>query len=468
MRRPATATLAALALAATSPAWALGLSVAQRTPHAVTVRIIDTQSSRQSDELFRVTYDDGRHRFVWENLQPDPTGLLWLKDDRHLRPEYRLRCEPRTHIADPVVFDDLHKGAVAGKKRYPFGVPVSTFGGPGYLVPGLSDLKQDDFGNLWLYLDHAPHAILKYSPDLAYRFALLLPEAPVAHDLDADGNLYVLHPGNWVSKHGPLGEQLGAWELPRGRESGEFIAASGMAIDRDGGWIYLADEKLGRVQRFDLALNHDPLPVTVWGWLGRADLAYTRPGKYAERLTYYQLDRPRQVLLDGKGHLFVSCEHWISKFDLATGRQLPFGPNPVLGWGGTFSDSPFSSSAALDGHWQRHWLAGVDGAGNIYVADRKNEFVVNPRLQVFDADGVVVRWPGLRRGESLPRRRCWADLPHASRRGPEEWRTALPRAGRSRPPVRSLPRRGSPLPGGGPGLLRQASLGGESARAETR
>jgi hypothetical protein len=29
--------------------------------------------------------------------------------------------------------------------------------------------------------------------------------------------------------------------------------------------------------------------------------------------------------------------------------------------------------------------------GNIYIADRENEFVTNPRLQVFDSEGVLVR-----------------------------------------------------------------------------
>jgi len=380
--------LAAAVLAlASSGALGEGVSVLERSPTELRVRL---EGSRPG-ELCRVTYDDGKHRFVWENLSPDASGAVRLADDKHLRPEFRLQCQSRTHPTDPVVFDDLLKGAVVGKSRLPLGVPVSTFGGAGYLVPGLSDLKRDDLGNFWLYLAHPPHAILKYGPDFDYRFALLLPEAPVAHDVDGEGNLYILHPGNWVSKHGPLGEDGGAWELPRGRDPGEFIEASGMTIDRKGGWIYLADETLGRVQRFDLDLRLRPFPQIAWGWIGREDLAYTRAGEYDRELMYYQLDRPRQLALDGRGNLLVSCEHWISRFDLATGRQMPFGSNPVLGWGGTFTDSPFSASAALDGHWQRHWLAGVDRRGNIYLADRGNEFVVDPRIQVFDAKGVPLK-----------------------------------------------------------------------------
>jgi hypothetical protein len=275
---------------------------------------------------------------------------------------------------------------------------VSTFGGPGYLVPGLSDLKRDDLGNCWLYMDREPYAILSYNSNLEYRLALLTPGRVLAHDLDADGNLYLLHPGNWVSKHGPMGEALGAWELPLGRGPGEFVSASGLAIDRDAGLVYIADEKLGRVQRFDLALALRPLPETTWGWIGREDLAYTEAGEYRRTIMYYQLDRPRQLCLDGMGHLFVSCERYVTRIDLGTGLQVDFGRSPVLGWGGSFTDSADSRAAALDGHWQRHWLAGVDSLGNVYISDRENEFVVDSRLQVFGPDGVVLHTFDLERG----------------------------------------------------------------------
>ena len=377
---------AALALAA-PPLGAAGLTVVSRRPEALVVRLEQVQPGR----LYRVTYQDGKHTFVWENLAPDASGLVRLADDRHLRPEHRLRCESRLGAADPVVFDDALKGPILGRRRRPHGVPVSTFGGPGYLVPGVSDLRRDEYGNFWLYLDRPPYAILKYGPDFSYQFALLTPDRVLAHDLDAEGNLYLLHPDNWVSKHGPLGDPLGAWELPYGRQPGEFISASGMVVDRPAGMIYLTDAFLGRVQRFNLELELRPLPVTAWGWLGREDLEYTAPGRYDADTMDYQLDRPQQLRLDGQGRLLVSCEHYIMRFDLATGKQVGFGPNRVLGWGGTFSDSAFSSSAGLDGHWQRHWLAGVDQAGNVYVADRENEFVPDPRLQVFSPDGELLQ-----------------------------------------------------------------------------
>jgi len=373
---------------ACSAAFPSGLAVLSRSPSALTVRIPDAQPGT----LYRVTYSDGKHAFVWENvLQPTGAASVKLTDDKLLRPQNRLRCESRVSRADPVVFDDRLKGPIVGRKRRQYGVPVSTFGGAGYLVPGVSDLQRDDHGNFWLYLDHAPYAVLKYNSQFAYQFALLTPDRVLAHDTDADGNLYLLHPGNWISKHSPLGENLAAWELPAGREPGEFVSASGMAIDRPAGLIYLADDALGRVQRFDLSLQLHPFPRTAWGWIGREDLAYTRPGRYDADTMSYQLDRPRQLRLDGNGHIVVSCEHYISKFSLTTGRQESFGSHPVLGWGGSFTDSVSSPSAALDSHWQRHWLAGVDNAGNVYVADRENDFVIDPRLQVFAPDGSISR-----------------------------------------------------------------------------
>jgi hypothetical protein len=367
--------------------WPADLSIVERSPSALTMRLSEWSAGR----LYRVVYDDGAHRFIWENLSPDDVGSVRLTDDGHLRPEYRLRCESRVSHSDPVVFDDLVKGPIAGNRRMMFGVPVSSFGGPGYLVPGVSDLRRDGYGNFWLYLDRPPYAILKYDPGFKYEFALLTPGRVLAHDVDAGGNLYLLHPGNWISKHGPRGESEGAWELPQGREPGEFVSASGLVIDRQGGFIYLADERLGRVQRFTLDLELRPFPFSAWGWIGREDLVYTAEGQYDRDRMYYQLDRPRQLRLDGRGHLLVSCEHYVSQFDLADGRQIPFGPHPVLGWGGSFTDSAFSDSAALDGHWQRQWLAGVDGSGRIYVADRENEFLVNPRLQVYGPDGNLLQ-----------------------------------------------------------------------------
>jgi len=82
--------LAAAALAlASSGALGAGVSVLERSPTEMLIRL----DGSRPGELYRVTYDDGKHRFVWENLSPDAAGAVRLADDRHLRPEYRLQCE---------------------------------------------------------------------------------------------------------------------------------------------------------------------------------------------------------------------------------------------------------------------------------------------------------------------------------------------------------------------------------------
>ena len=247
---------------------------------------------------------------------------------------------------------------------------------------------RDPRGNFWLYLDHAPYALLKYDPGFHYQFALLLPGPALAFDTDGDGNVWILHPGNWLSKHTPLGQTLGAWDLPFGREPGEFSLASGLVIDRDHGFLYLADEVLCRVQRFDLNLQA-PAHSRPSAGDGSAAKTSATPASASTipKPPTTCLDRPRDLRLDGAGHLYVASEHYLSKFDLGSGKQLPFGNSPVLGWGGSFTDSAFSPSAATNGHWQRLYLAGVDRTGRLYVADRDNEFVRTQRLQVFSPDG---------------------------------------------------------------------------------
>jgi hypothetical protein len=98
------------------------------------------------------------------------------------------------------------------------------------------------------------------------------------------------------------------------------------------------------------------------------------------------------LALDGKGNIYVSSHHFISKFSLATGEQRPFGLYPVLGWGGSFpiEESSHSSWAAQDGHWEWPWLVGIDKRGNIYVSDWSNSYVPFYRIQKFDENGKFV------------------------------------------------------------------------------
>jgi hypothetical protein len=333
-----------------------------------------------------VTYRGEGREFIWENLVPSEKGELVLKDDRHLRPEYRLRCSSRAAEDDPAVFDDFTKGEVEGRRRLTYGVPVSTFGGPGGIVPGPALLKRDVRGGFWLYLSEGRPRLTKYDAGLSYQFSLRLPAAVVDFDTDGNANLYALLEGNRVLRCNPWGREIRAWRLPFGRSPGAFVAAAGIAADKERDFVYLSDRELHRVQRFSLDLSYRPWLFSLWGWIGWEDLSYIELGSYRAE-GKWRLDRPRQLLVEPDGNLMVSNEHFISRFDLEDGRQLPFGEAPVLGWGGTFEQSPNSRAAGENGKWERHWLAGVDGSGDIYVADQTNAQLLNGRIQRFSREG---------------------------------------------------------------------------------
>ena len=89
--------LLALSSLAAGVSAAAEVAVLTRAPARLEVRLPNPAAGA----LYRVTYHDGKHTFVWENLQPDASGEVQLTDDRHLRPEYRLRCESRTDPRRP-------------------------------------------------------------------------------------------------------------------------------------------------------------------------------------------------------------------------------------------------------------------------------------------------------------------------------------------------------------------------------
>ncbi|MBI2883970.1 MAG: hypothetical protein HYY11_08710 [Candidatus Methylomirabilis oxyfera] len=361
-------------------------------------------------DLMRIAYNDGVRNFVWQNVPIAKDHRVVLKDDQYLLPSQRLQCP-----SDEVnwrIFYDLSKGfEYAGgdgtRYRQAYGVPVQSFGGPGATTSfWRKPLKRDVGGNFWVSAAWAP-SISKYNNSFDFQFSIELGgelfQEIQDYDTDGQGNLYVLSNiysedfstvSQRISQYTNDGQLLQVWELPRGTRSGEFSFAAGLVIDQSAGYIYMSDDELHRVQRFTLDLAVAPFTFNSWGWIGLEDLSYIHEEFYTPD-NYGRLDRPTQLALDATGNLYVNNHHFISKFSVATGEQLPFGSYPVLGWGGTFplEESSHSSWAGRDGHWEWQWLAGIDRRGNIYVSDWSNAYVPFARIQKFDANGqFVAKW----------------------------------------------------------------------------
>lgn len=163
---------------------------------------------------------------------------------------------------------------------------------------------------------------------------------------DAQGNVYVPDNGN--------GQVLSSWGS-RGTADGQLNFPHGVAIEPNGGRVYVADTNNHRVQIFD--------PV----------------GTFMFMLTI-QRDMPVAVTTDDQGNLIVldpNTPH-IQRFD-PTGQRL-------AAWGGPGTG---------DGEFSRPVSCAVDAHGSIYVADTGNH-----RIQQFDHAGTfIAQWGEQGRGD---------------------------------------------------------------------
>ncbi len=178
--------------------------------------------------------------------------------------------------------------------------------------------------------------------------------------MNPDGEVFVADSGNGrvcqFSPTGALITTLGS----RGVDLGQFVDSSGVALDTAGN-IYAADCGNRRVQK----LAPDGTFLLQFGSAGSGD---------------GQFQAPRGVALDRAGNVYVADQylHRVIKFD-------PSGTF-VRMWGRT--DGTYGTG---QGEFSQPYGVVLDGAGNLYVADKNNK-----RVQKFGPDGEhVLSWGGI-------------------------------------------------------------------------
>jgi tripartite motif-containing protein 71 len=188
---------------------------------------------------------------------------------------------------------------------------------------------------------------------------------PYSVDVDSQGNVWVADRGNHrIQKFDKDGNFLFKFGNKDGHGSdalGEFDNPRQVAVDNDVKFLYVADSKNNRIQKF----HTDGTFVKAWGSNGTSD---------------GQFNLPVSVIVDSKGDVIVN--------DRGNNRVQKFDPdgNFILGFG---------STGTGDGQFAEVEHMATDKFDNIYVNDPQKGAAGNdqPRVQKFDTNGnFITKW----------------------------------------------------------------------------
>ena len=183
--------------------------------------------------------------------------------------------------------------------------------------------------------------------------------------LDGAGNLYIADSGNdrirKVSATGVITTVAGTGMAGFSGDGGAATAAQlyspyGVALDGAGN-LYFADNRNERIRKVDSAGVITTVAGTgIYGFSGDGGAA-----------TAAQLNSPYGVALDGSGNLYIAdtSNQRIRKVDSA-GVITTVAGSGIFGFGG-------DGGAAVAAQLKLPFGVAVDGAGNLYIADNRND-----------------------------------------------------------------------------------------------
>jgi DNA-binding beta-propeller fold protein YncE len=233
-------------------------------------------------------------------------------------------------------------------------------------------------------------------------------DGPYAVAVDHQCNSYVADSQHYrILKLAPDGVVVGQWSLPGERAAGESSSPRGVAVDSQGN-VYATDTPRDRVYKF----SSQGQVIGTWGECagGAASCDAKLPGRFQS---------PEGIAVDGVGNVYVAEAAGLRVQKLSdSGKPLAIWDLKDKGLGELFIPGSLSvdqggfvylsegfgnlvlkfdpGSGALAGRWggtlggelgQLHGPlgVGVDGAGNVYVADAGNW-----RVQELGPDGAFL------------------------------------------------------------------------------
>ncbi|HEX7244190.1 MAG TPA: DUF6531 domain-containing protein [Solirubrobacterales bacterium] len=317
------------------------------------------------------------------DLATDSEGNVWIADSVHYRlQEFDPHGEPLRQVSTfgegiysaPVgvgtdANDDLWVAEGQGRvlELGPKGSVVRRFGSSGTengQFSSLQDVAADPDGHVWT-IERDPPRVQEFTAEGKFlsSFGVKGTESgqlyePTAIATDSQGNVWIADTANnRIEEFTPAGKYLRKFGS-FGFTSGHFYSPEGLSIDaKDNVWV--ADTYNHRVQIFN----------SVGTYLGQ----FGTPGN-----NYGQLAHPRGVATDAEGHVWVADRD----NDRAQKWQIPqyvFAHDAVY-------DSSLATEGSAAGELQHPGDVAVDPAGNLWVADTKNN-----RIEQFDAQGEFVQ-----------------------------------------------------------------------------